>query len=539
MAAHRLRAPGVDGALLADPPMASAAGVLDANASRLAAWDHDFQGRRAGRLRAMARTQVIERARGFLARAGFDPPPAPEGAGVGRLVVTGHQPELFHPGVWVKNFATAAIAGRAGGLGLNLVVDNDILKSPGIRVPRVSGRSLRSERVEFDEWRGETPYEDLTVADEATFDAFPARVREILPGEIADPLVDAFWPHAQAARGWTDRLGYRFASARHALEESWGVRNLEVPVSALCETEAFLWFVSHLLAHLPRFQKVHNEAVAAYRAVYGIRSRHHPVPDLGRQGDWLEAPFWVWRAGQPRRRSLLARQRADVLELRIGGEDATLLELPLSPDREACCAVDRLLELPSRGVRLRTRALTTTMFARLLLGDLFLHGIGGAKYDELGDEIVRRFFGFEPPTYMTLSMTLWLGLADSPDAPERLAHVERELRDLEWKPERWLGDATAPPVRAALAAKASAVESGPTDPAGKLARFRAIREATGRLQDWVGDVRARLLAERDAVIDDARRDRVARSREFALVLHSQSRLRDALARALPGRAVTS
>ena len=23
------------------------------------------------------------------------------------LIVTGHQPELFHPGVWVKNFATA------------------------------------------------------------------------------------------------------------------------------------------------------------------------------------------------------------------------------------------------------------------------------------------------------------------------------------------------------------------------------------------------------------------------------------------------
>ena len=24
-----------------------------------------------------------------------------------RMVVTGHQPELFHPGVWVKNFAVA------------------------------------------------------------------------------------------------------------------------------------------------------------------------------------------------------------------------------------------------------------------------------------------------------------------------------------------------------------------------------------------------------------------------------------------------
>ena len=81
------------------------------------------------------------------------------------------------------------------------------------------------------------------------------------------------------------------------------------------------------------------------------------------------------------------------MELRIDGEDEVLIELPLTPDGEACCAVERLRELPAGSIRLRTRALTTTMFSRFLLGDLFIHGIGGAKYDELGDEIARRFFG--------------------------------------------------------------------------------------------------------------------------------------------------
>ena len=32
--------------------------------------------------------------------------------------------------------------------------------------------------------------------------------------------------------------------------------------------------------------------------------------------------------------------------LRIAGEDDPLIELPLSPDREACCAVERLHDLP-------------------------------------------------------------------------------------------------------------------------------------------------------------------------------------------------
>ena len=41
------------------------------------------------------------------------------------LLLAGHQPELFHPGVWVKNFALNGLARRHGATPLNLVVDND------------------------------------------------------------------------------------------------------------------------------------------------------------------------------------------------------------------------------------------------------------------------------------------------------------------------------------------------------------------------------------------------------------------------------
>ena len=50
-----------------------------------------------------------------------------------------------------------------------------------------------------------------------------------------------------------------------------------------------------------------------------------------------------------------------------------------------------------QGLRLRPRALVTTMYARLMLADLFLHGIGGAKYDQLTDLIIRQFFDVQPP----------------------------------------------------------------------------------------------------------------------------------------------
>jgi hypothetical protein len=124
----------------------------------------------------------------------------------------------------------------------------------------------------------------------------------------------------------------RLALARHELEASWGACNLEIPLSLVCQTEGFFWFASHLLAQLPRFQEIHNQALAEYRALYGIRSKNHPVAALGTQGNWREAPFWVWRKGQPRRRPLLIRQCPRTMLLRIAGEDDPLIELPLSPD---------------------------------------------------------------------------------------------------------------------------------------------------------------------------------------------------------------
>ena len=53
------------------------------------------------------------------------------------------------------------------------------------------------------------------------------------------------------------------------------------------------------------------------------------------------------------------------------------------------------------------------MFARMLVGDVFLHGIGGGKYDELTDVLIQRFYSVQPPRYLVLSATLRLPLPHS------------------------------------------------------------------------------------------------------------------------------
>jgi hypothetical protein len=360
------------------------------------------------------------------------------------------------------------------------------------------------------------------------FSSFPGRVSEILGGAVADPLLQDFWPRATRRRGEVAGVGLRFALARREIEASWGVTNLEVPLGAVCQSESFLWFASHLIAQLPRYQAIHNQCLARYRAVHHIRSRHHPVASLGRVDDWLEAPFWVWRAGQPRRRALLARQRPRVVELRIAGEPDVLTTLPLTPEGAACCAVERLRDLPARSIRLRTRALTTTMFARLVLGDMFIHGIGGAKYDELGDAIIRRFCGLEPPGFLTLSMTLRLPLPTQPVQPDDLPAVDRDIRDLTFNPDRHLHEPFPEELRRIVEAKRAAIAGPVTSRRERAARARAIRRYNDAMQRWVQSIRGDLADRRRAIREGLRSNRIARSREFASVLHSGRRLESLL-----------
>src|SRR5207237_2147415 len=105
----------------------------------------------------------------------------------------------------------------------------------------------------------------------------------------------------------------------------------------------------------------------------------------------------------------------------------------------------QISELASAGIKLRTRALTTTLFARLVLSDLFLHGIGGAKYDQVTDEIVRLFFGFEAPEFATVSATLRLPIDGGVVASSQIGHWEQRLRELRYNREQVIdrnGDAS-------------------------------------------------------------------------------------------------
>ena len=93
----RATTPEGHGELLLQPPFEQWASMARAGAAAASTWDFQVAGMPAVELRALARAEAVERAREFSKRLGVrvaNVPDAPE-----LLVATGHQPELYHPGV--------------------------------------------------------------------------------------------------------------------------------------------------------------------------------------------------------------------------------------------------------------------------------------------------------------------------------------------------------------------------------------------------------------------------------------------------------
>jgi hypothetical protein len=543
---RRFQVPREDFSALIEPPAAEVGRMVEDNL-RHRGGDYDCQGRSLADLSVQARAELLAAARRWT--AAYRDVAEPSAAKGGKIFLAGHQPELFHPGVWFKNFALGTFARRHGAAAVNLVIDSDTMKSTSLPTPGGSVTDPRREAIPMDAAGPEIPYEERPIHDAAIFADFGRRVAEQIAPLVKDPMIREFWPMVVERSAATGRLGYCLAQARHQWEGQWGLDTLEVPQSWVCQCESFRWFAAHLLTHLPRFLAAYNEAVRDYRRAHRIRNAAQPVPDLTVEGDTLESPLWIWTTEDPRRRRLLARRSGRELVL----SDQAGLELRLALDAEAGAdrAVEQFEEWERRGIKIRSRALVTTLWARLALGDLFLHGIGGAKYDQVTDGLIARFFGLPPPGILVVSATLHLPIPRPRGQIEDPPALARRLREMEFHPERFLrgrgdGGADAGAAAAAdsqrtsegsrweslLAEKESWIRTAPT-PKNARERWVSLRRINAALAEGLAAERRALLALEAQMARVVRAEKLLSWREYGFCLYPKKNLREFLDQLLP------
>jgi len=333
------------------------------------------------------------------------------------------------------------------------------------------------------------------------------------------------------------RLGLALAQARHILEARFGMESLELPVSELVRLPTVMVFTGWLLAHARQLHEAYNSSLAEHRRTWRIRGRARPMPDLAvrtdtaSEGPWFEVPWWIWSRDDPRRRRVFANV-ATAGTLLLSDMETLRIELPITPDSSPSKWVDALQRLEGHELRLRPRALLTTLVARMLVADIFVHGIGGAAYDRITDGIVRRLTGCDPPRHAVVSGTLRLPVdrlfpADAGrDPAAELAALHATLRDLDYHPECHLPPPAerAAEVNELVLGKTRWINTFPT-PTLARRRCREIRAANERLSTHTADQRRRLLAQAGPLASRIRAAKALSSREHPWCFFQEKTLR--------------
>lgn len=460
------------------------------------------------------------------------------------IIVAGHQPAFIHPGVWAKHIVSMRLADALGGIALNLVVDSDAPQGATFAVPAVEGSCVELRGVHFGELRSGCAYEQLVHQTPDEIARFERAVREAMGARYEKSQMPKFVEALSTADVSEDGTDQSVA-ARRAVEAAFEVSVDDRRVSRLWWTPLLL----DMLGHTERFTRSYNSALAWYRKEFRVRGGHRPIPDLVSRGGQWELPVWAYRSGETRRRLFAVRVGNDV---RLLADRKEIGVFPLAPSpyplpQSGRGGLDDLIS-PLRGPeewRLRPRALTLTIWARLFLADLFIHGIGGAKYDRISDTIIADYFGIEPPEMACVSATLLLDLPYTSTTPETIRSLRRSLRDLEWNPQRSLpletGLTTPSRLRAwlieqrerAVSRSAELRKEDPHNRSERRATFQEIRELNCRLGSARSDELVNKRAELRQALDDLHQNRVALGREYFFGLYDRAALEELLA-ALPG-----
>lgn len=496
----RLKTPSAHGDTLVEPSAAALAGLAAANHHRLSRGDFSILDASGPQVRQMVRREL----------------------GVGDdtlLIVCGHQPEFMHPGVWAKHVVADRLARAVRGAAINLVVDSDAPLDTALHVPTMENGRLTVATVHLVQVPPGFALETVGRLPRDRVEAVQEAVQRLLGDRWGRSLMPAYLGRLaedDSGQDWVDQA----VSATRAVQHRLGVQVRDVRVSRA-------WvgpLLGEMMVHAGRFAEAYNRALSEYRRRLRIRGRHRPIPDLAIEDPRVELPAWVYRAGE-RRRRLFVRPRDDLIEVFADRESLGLLE---RGTLSRCDSVTETLAALEQ-VMFRPRALALTLWARLLFADLFVQGIGGAKYDRITDSLIRDYFRVDPPGMACVSATLRLDLPRRPITPQMLDDRRHALRDLRFNPQRYLqwgeGDGELLTQREAAIARSSSLRrERPGDHRERRHTFQAIRELNRRILDSHPQIEQHLAEQVGEAEQQLRENEIADRRDFFFALHDHASL---------------
>lgn len=505
----------------------------------------DFSHVRLSDLRRAARRRLVDSAQAYVLRLNSlaeetDLPASHAGLLTGDpahqpIVMTGHQPVVFHSGLTFKYETTQQFAADNNAIGLAVIIDTDRgdagqfgypeqdptaeLPPPDNDEPESSKRES-SERESSETEHGDVEHGDAQAAEFEVSRSSPMFVRlavqsladsnrlfsrgKLKPAaelqQLAALVQSAMESVSQsaAARSAQDVLnGFaQLATSKVSAMEAnailrWhhgiGDRLLELPLSAIAAFPESLMLTVDVLKQPRRFAAAYNSALATYREEHGIRNPANPFPDLKITDDGCELPFWVVNHDRGTR---------DVLEVQLDGNVTRLLADGCIVDTFADSIPDDALDpMLLQNLQVVPRGVMITVFLRLLFSDLFVHGTGGGRYDRFTDEFIRAWWNVEPPPFTVASASRYL-FSEQRAELQRLNRIRSQLRDLQYNPQRYFGqDVFCAERESALAVLVEHKDQAVAKMREQHASGQSARQLGRQIQQYTNQIREAVAQE--------------------------------------------
>jgi hypothetical protein len=431
------------------------------------------------------------------------------------IVAAGHQPAFIHAGVWAKHVVVRAFTRSAGMAGVDFVVDNDAPHSSVLQVPAPAEDGLLAVReIAFTTAGAGSAYEGRAPVSRDRLQSIRGELVGAMGRSFDESPMTIYLDGLAGFTGAGDAVDQHLAG-RLRIDTTLDADLPEYRVSEVVGGP----FVADLLLNADRFAAAYNQSLAEYRREQGIHSPDRPLPNLGRSGERVETALWVYQPLQ-RRRRLWVESRGD--RIRCYADEIAVGEL----GRDELVRDDAGVVAGLGPWVIRPRALTLTLWARLLACDLFVHGIGGAKYDRITDGIFRRYYACEPPAYVCVSATLRLPWPTFPSMPEDLAVARYQIRDWRFNPHRYCRDLPADVLaeREELIRRSEKLRQARGRRPERREVFTAIRALNAGLVESRPEVARNLAQRRDLLARQVESNRVAAGREYFYALSPRGSL---------------
>lgn len=336
------------------------------------------------------------------------------------VIATGHQPDIYHSGILYKYKLLQSFAKKNKAIGLNVIIDTDSGEAGSIKIPVMSAGSPDKRSVSLK--AGELPLIFQHLPEKESLKEKLDEALNCLPGPARGVSIDSINDYLLKYLGLAGQpVSLAHSLMRRILVDSSNC--LDVPFSHILRLDHSRAFFKSIVEDFSAFSADYNNSLNAFRQEKKIKNRANPFPNLEVANGFSELPFWILDQQKQSRFPLYVKKNHDKVHLLFDGREVPFEEL--SPD-----------------FIIAPKAALITLFLRLYACDLFIHGTGGARYDEFTDLLMQSYFKVAPPSYVTASQNRYFFCAEikqyekekkeSEQRREMRFHIEKFIDNLDW-----------------------------------------------------------------------------------------------------------